>query len=221
MCAQGGRKCVNDGRGGWKRRWRRMTVPRGHVCNGLRGMCGIERVRKQHGVVDSTAQLHAQAVQRMVSELGVVRALGHRRIFQQRSQFVRERQAQRGAGDRAHTHAGVCFALGGFHGIQQREHRPLARFVFLFLRGRLLRVERESKAVLACGCVEGCGLLVVWVIDQFDRIGGRGRRQFPEQRCELKLGEQLTAGFHVGQLRFHRGQVQVERHVAVDGDQFL
>ena len=62
-------------------RW--LRVARSHVGQRLRGVRGIERIRKQHGVVHRAAQSNALRGQQMQRGLPVVRLLGNGRIFKQ------------------------------------------------------------------------------------------------------------------------------------------
>ncbi len=102
LFAQRRRKRMNRRSRRRQRRRRALAVARGHVGQRLRRVRGIQRIRKQHGIVHRAAQRHAESVQHVQRQLPIVHALGHGCIFKQRAQFGRQRQAQR-AGRSAQT----------------------------------------------------------------------------------------------------------------------
>src|ERR1035437_1411653 len=88
-------ECVNGGSTRSQRGRRGLAMARGHVRQRLRGMSGIQRIGKKHRIVKRAAQLNAKAVQHMERQLGIVSALWHGGVFEQRAEFGSERQAQR------------------------------------------------------------------------------------------------------------------------------
>ena len=97
----------------------------------------------------------------------------------------------------------------------------MLRLNFFFFRRRGCGIEGKGKASSPRGGVERGGLTFRWLVDQLD--GGRGfrGRKIAQHRCKFKLGEELAAGLKVGRLRLHGVEIERERDVAVNGDEFF
>ena len=97
----------------------------------------------------------------------------------------------------------------------------MLRLVFFWLRSGRGGIEREGKAVQAGGGIK-CGSLS-WrgVFNQLDGWRGFRGREVAQHRGELQLCEEFAAGFEIGELRLHGGEVERERDVRIDGDQLF
>ena len=104
-----------------KRCRRGVAIARGHVGERLPGVRGIERIGKQHVIVDGAAQVDAEAAENVERQLVVVDALGDGGVFEKRAQLGSERKAQADAGIGADADVGGGFLLGGFDDIEKRE----------------------------------------------------------------------------------------------------
>ena len=154
----------------------------------------------------------------MQGRLPIVRLLGNGGIFEQRAQFWGQWQTQRNRRLGADAHAEAGLLLRSLGHVQQRE--SLRRFVFsLRRRGRFAS---SAKA-------KPCGAPPHRKRQPARRSAPRSaqylalprKAQVAQHRGELKFGEQFAAGFEVGRLRLHGRQIQFQRHMAIDRDQFL
>jgi len=148
VIAKHGGKGLRNGRGGGQRRRRCVTIARRHVGERLRRIGWIQRVRKQHGVVDGAAQFDTQPIEYVQRELVVVDTLGDCGVIEERAQFGRERQAQGDLGLGANACGdGGFLLLNGFDNIKQGEGSlPVALgfdFYFSFSDGGWRGIEGE------------------------------------------------------------------------------
>ena len=102
-----------------QRRWRRLTVARGHIGQRLRCVRGVQRVREKHGVVHRAAQFDAHFAENVKGELPVVNALGDGSVFEKCTQFGRERQTQCASGIGADSQTEVGLFLSGLSDVKQ------------------------------------------------------------------------------------------------------
>src|SRR5579872_3977114 len=100
-------------------RRRSLPVTCCYICQRLRRMCRVDRVREQHCVIDGASYLNAEAMQDMQGELQVVNPFVNRRIFKQCPQLRRQGKAKRGTFFGADPYIAQCLFLGLFDGIEQ------------------------------------------------------------------------------------------------------
>ncbi len=159
-------------------------------------------------------------------KLVVVDTLGDRGVFEQRAQLGRKRKAQRdlGCGANACSESGFLL-LDDFDNVKQRERSlPVALgfdFHFCFSNGGRRGIQREGETLPACGGIEVRGLHGGGFFDQLVLDGFWCGCKFFEQRGEFELGKELAAALEIRLLRFHRMQVELDRDMAVDGDEFF
>ena len=217
---QRGNQRMNGRRARGQRGRRGLPVARRHIGQRLRGVRRIQRVGEQHGVVHRAAQHYALRSQQMESGLPIVGLLGDCCIFKQCAQFAGQRQAQRNRRLRADAYAEAGLLFGGLGHIEQRKRSAALRLPSPAARARRHRARRQSRA-RARRRRRRLSALAVGSSINLDRTAAVRRRKVAQHGGELKLGEEFAAGFEVRRLRLHRGQIQRQRHVAVDGDQLL
>ena len=146
-----------------------------------------------------------------------MRVLRNNGVFEEFAQLRSQRKAQSDACLGADADRKARLLLVRFSQIEKR----LSGWQLIFCLCVSLRagsIQRKCKSVGLRGLVKRGCLFIRWFFDKFDRIGACGGREFPEHGCELEFREKLAAGFQIEWLRFHRGQIEIERHMAVDGD---
>ena len=185
LCAKIWNQRMNRRSFGGNRIRRRGAMARGDVGQRLRGVGWIQRVGKQHEVVDCAAQIDTQPAENMQSQLPVVGLLGNVRVFHQRAQFGCERQAQRARGIGAYADTRLRLSLGSFDGVEQRRSRRL--FVFIFCC-RFRSIESKGKAAGARSTVKLRNLLPAWILDNLNRRTAGRRPKLLEHGSEFKLG---------------------------------
>src|SRR6202000_213128 len=114
----------------------------------------------KHGVGRGTAQRDTEAMQNVESEFEIVCALGNGCIFEKRAQLGCERKTESGSLLRTKADAEAGFLVGLLDDIEQRRRGRNGSIIFGFHGCGFGGVERKGEAVLPCGSLESCDLLI-------------------------------------------------------------